>query len=98
MYFFFFSSRRRHTRSLCDWSSDVCSSDLVGLQGGVEPVTQDAELERVEDLVDLVTVPAGPGQIGYTDGQVHVAHQLVDLLVTQHGREVLTQRVAGLAL
>src|SRR5260221_8901767 len=25
--FFFFSSRRRHTRSLCDWSSDVCSSD-----------------------------------------------------------------------
>src|SRR5215204_7113649 len=28
MLFFFFSSRRRHTRSLCDWSSDVCSSDL----------------------------------------------------------------------
>src|SRR5438034_3726700 len=26
--FFFFSSRRRHTRSLCDWSSDVCSSDI----------------------------------------------------------------------
>src|SRR5260221_8780717 len=26
---FFFSSRRRHTRSLCDWSSDVCSSDLT---------------------------------------------------------------------
>src|SRR6266496_5453882 len=26
--FFFFSSRRRHTRSLRDWSSDVCSSDL----------------------------------------------------------------------
>src|SRR6266403_4451664 len=28
--FFFFSSRRRHTRSLRDWSSDVCSSDLAG--------------------------------------------------------------------
>src|SRR5438034_4490531 len=28
MILFFFSSRRRHTRSLCDWSSDVCSSDL----------------------------------------------------------------------
>src|SRR5207248_8115087 len=27
-YFFFFSSRRRHTRSYGDWSSDVCSSDL----------------------------------------------------------------------
>src|SRR6266480_8048615 len=30
-FFFFFSSRRRHTRLTCDWSSDVCSSDL-GLQ------------------------------------------------------------------
>src|SRR5882762_5645238 len=27
-FFFFFSSRRRHTRFKCDWSSDVCSSDL----------------------------------------------------------------------
>src|SRR5699024_11927509 len=32
--FVFFSSRRRHTRSKRDWSSDVCSSDLV-LGGGV---------------------------------------------------------------
>src|SRR5206468_6831759 len=28
-FFFFFSSRRRHTRSDRDWSSDVCSSDLL---------------------------------------------------------------------
>src|SRR3989454_66298 len=28
--FFFFSSRRRHTRLQGDWSSDVCSSDLIG--------------------------------------------------------------------
>src|SRR5215813_14744562 len=28
--FFFFSSRRRHTRCGRDWSSDVCSSDLAG--------------------------------------------------------------------
>src|SRR5437762_11421793 len=28
--FFFFSSRRRHTRYIGDWSSDVCSSDLYG--------------------------------------------------------------------
>src|SRR3989475_10222116 len=33
MIFFFFSSRRRHTRFDCDWSSDVCSSDL-DRQGG----------------------------------------------------------------
>src|SRR5689334_14809186 len=36
--FFFFSSRRRHTRWNCDWSSDVCSSDLAGTQ----PETPDA--------------------------------------------------------
>ena len=30
--YFFFASRRRHTGSGCDWSSDVCSSDLrVGI-------------------------------------------------------------------
>src|SRR5207249_5885253 len=34
--FFFFSSRRRHTRSKRDWSSDVCSSDLDrGSHGGL---------------------------------------------------------------
>src|SRR5688572_30865245 len=33
MIFFFFSSRRRHTRFDCDWSSDVCSSDLVTDRG-----------------------------------------------------------------
>src|SRR5256885_10881132 len=33
--FFFFSSRRRHTRLQGDWSSDVCSSDL---QAGAEYV------------------------------------------------------------
>src|SRR6266480_5398290 len=32
MLFFFFSSRRRHTRLTCDWSSDVCSSDLTPSQ------------------------------------------------------------------
>src|SRR5690606_41008098 len=32
--FFFFSSRRRHTRFSRDWSSDVCSSDLPDTMGG----------------------------------------------------------------
>src|SRR5205807_7260478 len=32
--FFFFSSRRRHTRLQGDWSSDVCSSDLHRVPGG----------------------------------------------------------------
>src|SRR5256885_8929042 len=35
VYLFFFSSRRRHTRLQGDWSSDVCSSDLLSrLEGG----------------------------------------------------------------
>src|SRR5207249_9257477 len=44
---FVFSSRRRHTRSKRDWSSDVCSSDLIGIRGGAEidrcPVEQGAQ-------------------------------------------------------
>src|SRR2546430_8879173 len=36
MWSFFFSSRRRHTRFDCDWSSDVCSSDLLeGADGDI---------------------------------------------------------------
>src|SRR5256886_6441912 len=35
---FFFSSRRRHTRFDCDWSSDVCSSDLLAEQ--INPIIQ----------------------------------------------------------
>src|SRR5207249_10651507 len=34
--FYFFSSRRRHTRSKRDWSSDVCSSDLIQYHGCVK--------------------------------------------------------------
>src|SRR2546429_5658242 len=33
---FFFSSRRRHTRCSRDWSSDVCSSDLVTERRGIK--------------------------------------------------------------
>src|SRR5204862_970539 len=35
--FFFFSSRRRHTSSLRDWSSDVCSSDLASAEWSLSP-------------------------------------------------------------
>src|SRR5260370_42535217 len=41
IYLFFFSSRRRHTRFKCDWSSDVCSSDL-GRQLGLLVFGKDA--------------------------------------------------------
>src|SRR6266478_2188307 len=40
--FFFFSSRRRHTRFDCDWSSDVCSSDLI-IAGGASALQRSVE-------------------------------------------------------
>src|SRR2546430_16907674 len=46
---FFFSSRRRHTRFDCDWSSDVCSSDLW---------SQVLSRGAVADLADAVETPA----------------------------------------
>src|SRR5688572_32695732 len=41
--FFFFSSRRRHTRFDCDWSSDVCSSDLA--QAAVVAARRESETD-----------------------------------------------------
>src|SRR5690625_6818385 len=43
---FFFSSRRRHTRWPRDWSSDVCSSDLVGQLGMLHPELTDGATEN----------------------------------------------------
>src|SRR5215510_13152734 len=45
--FFFFSSRRRHTRWPRDWSSDVCSSDL--LVALVQPIVARVVEDHVED-------------------------------------------------
>src|SRR5207237_5742617 len=49
---FFFSSRRRHTRFKCDWSSDVCSSDLdaVVLGGRVTLTVEDDGVGLPETL------------------------------------------------
>src|SRR5690625_6850612 len=52
-YIFFFSSRRRHTRWPRDWSSDVCSSDLVHL------------VEYVSYEPFLVDVPVYTVQVGF---------------------------------
>src|SRR5689334_24244988 len=50
-FFFFFSSRRRHTRWNCDWSSDVCSSDLCYAYDTV----RNLETVRVEGLPSTTT-------------------------------------------
>src|SRR5256885_8586303 len=65
VYVFFFSSRRRHTRLQGDWSSDVCSSDLVllrplGFEAGAalpgEPPVRERFVRHVERL------EAGPAE------------------------------------
>src|SRR5438105_5585121 len=55
---FFFSSRRRHTRSTRDWSSDVCSSDLDGRRGRVQARDGSARTgpSRVRRLIAVVVV------------------------------------------
>src|SRR5262249_59036020 len=53
---FFFSSRRRHTRLVSDWSSDVCSSDLTLLVREVDHRARNA-LAVVQSIVRLTKAP-----------------------------------------
>src|SRR5207253_4191261 len=58
LFYFFFSSRRRHTRWPRDWSSDVCSSDLLG----DDFIPWLAKVDRQLGVVGVVLVPLGePG-------------------------------------
>src|SRR2546427_4928941 len=79
-YFFFFSSRRRHTRFDCDWSSDVCSSDLAG--GG-------ALLERhLREAAQLAAVQAlGAAFAQDVDGAHADAQMLVHALAEEVDRK-----------
>src|SRR6266436_2105857 len=54
--FFFFSSRRRHTRCSRDWSSDVCSSDLLTtLRKRLDkPISHELKRRIIETLVESV--------------------------------------------
>src|SRR5438477_7289749 len=51
--FFFFSSRRRHTRLTCDWSSDVCSSDLVTVCIGKNTYTDKRGFDQQKSMYTL---------------------------------------------
>src|SRR5262245_60345033 len=56
---FFFSSRRRHTRCLSDWSSDVCSSDLQQLRA----VPANVQLDSGRDFQRVVLLAEQPGNV-----------------------------------
>src|SRR5215204_7657896 len=55
---FFFSSRRRHTISLCDWSSDVCSSDLTFPDHALVVMPTGAP-DRIKENLDRKSVVEG---------------------------------------
>src|SRR2546430_4941937 len=71
-HFFFFSSRRRHTRFDCDWSSDVCSSDLIASTSSrrSRPRSFDAGIAstRCRSRTPVATparAPSSPGATGW---------------------------------
>src|SRR5690606_41065006 len=65
-YLFFFSSRRRHTRFSRDWSSDVCSSDLIiekgkdALETPVDPKTIKPVMPKEEPAPPVEDGKAAP--------------------------------------
>src|SRR5699024_12198063 len=78
---FFFSSRRRHTRSKRDWSSDVCSSDLA---------TCFFAQKQIEKVADQIRKKAG---LYFVDviGSRTVSDQLAERLQVRHESPQLLQ-------
>src|SRR5690242_21570276 len=75
--FFFFSSRRRHTRLTCDWSSDVCSSDLV-FRPGVILVPRHGPLlvhrfQKTEQALTVVFCPPAQNLFGRFRSEEHTS-------------------------
>src|SRR5262249_59768216 len=77
---FFFSSRRRHTRLVSDWSSDVCSSDLFGANR-FDAVMHFAALAYVGESV------TAPGR--YYDVNVNGTRVLLDAMVRAGVRAIV---------
>src|SRR5690606_40518208 len=67
---FFFSSRRRHTRFSRDWSSDVCSSDLLAF-AGIEPVKRSTEVRNalVAQVDEMLRCNLCPDKLVYRGGR-----------------------------
>src|SRR2546421_11035443 len=78
---FFFSSRRRHTRSDRDWSSDVCSSDLIHFTGSTE-VFQALWKQAAANLTAYAAYPRLVGETGGKDFILAHASADVDALAT----------------
>src|SRR3712207_3694192 len=82
--FFFFSSRRRHTRYWRDWSSDVCSSDLVPFaRPAVHHPLHGAQRLPAEPRGPRVAVPQG---VGGGEGGLDAVHVGVGAAVVRQSR------------
>src|SRR5699024_11474628 len=79
---FFFSSRRRHTRSKRDWSSDVCSSDLRAPQHRYTRQTcyRPGLLAYAEHLVDVM-VSLAAAELLATRGEATAAVAAADMAI-----------------
>src|SRR2546430_13487915 len=73
--FFFFSSRRRHTRFDCDWSSDVCSSDLPAEQLEAE---NDSKRRALETAMTRLGDEREEGRIRDEDSRTEGPEQAKD--------------------
>src|SRR5262245_62179211 len=73
---FFFSSRRRHTRCLSDWSSDVCSSDLGEHRAGAYPQVNPQALLPTLELDDGARLTQSLAIIEYLD-ETHPEPRLI---------------------
>src|SRR5688572_31011737 len=67
LFFFFFSSRRRHTRFDCDWSSDVCSSDLWNLARLVKRQQKEADREGPGRPVTMPSIEITDARVSVRD-------------------------------
>src|SRR6267142_2348330 len=89
MLFFFFSSRRRHTRLTCDWSSDVCSSDLameIVTGGDLAQFAKADSLLPPADVLQIGFKCCGALDYAYRDqGIVHRDIKPANIMVTKDG-------------
>src|SRR5882724_10779835 len=77
---FFFSSRRRLTRCLSDWSSDVCSSDLP------RDLRERGNVQRLEALDRLEIAEL---ELGHAAARLLLYDRIGDLVVIQHSEQIV---------